>query len=170
MFHNICYKTLNASWRTACFSPYYNLWVLCILHYAHFPQQRRVTHSIFSLQPRQSSPQPPSCMVLPQQSAPDKLLLGAVHSIPHESKHTTHTSLALSPQHSSKAQLAFLAAGTNTTEDRRNVKDYTYSSVPSLQPVPQPRRTDTVEWEANTSKAIPRTYSLTTCFISHSSC
>lgn len=42
-----------------------------------------------------------------------------------------NTSLAPSPQHSSRAQLACFAAGTNTAEDRQNIKDNRNSSVPS---------------------------------------
>lgn len=42
--------------ETACLSPYDNLRILCIPPYPPFLGQGRVTHSIFSLQPQQSSP------------------------------------------------------------------------------------------------------------------
>lgn len=53
-------------------------------HYPSLPTlpSARVTPSIFSLDPRQGSPQLLSCLVLSQQSSPVRLLLCAVYHIP----------------------------------------------------------------------------------------
>lgn len=84
--HNICYKTSNVNWRKQLAS------VLTITHdyyvlLPNLPSLSRVSQSIFSPQPRQSSPKNLPCMVLIQYC--DMLLLGAVHRIPQSNKHTT---------------------------------------------------------------------------------
>lgn len=60
-----------------------------------------------------------------------RLLLGAVHSIPYGSKHTTRYQLS-SISSAQQQRTAFFAAVTTTAEDRQNVKDKRNCSVPPL--------------------------------------